>query len=238
MLLDGLTGSLANRRIPIPYSMEEHTLVYEKTCCQATPANAIMPPRKTGGKTPGLTRQPLDREDWVRAALNLLAEEGIAGVRIEVLAKRCGVTKGSFYWHFKDRQALLEAALETWSAGRIRDIEKNTSVIPGAEATQLRHAIDWYSANRNRKGMAIELAVRDWARHDIRAAASVEAVDLYRLRCTERLLLAAGTPAADAKSRSLLLYACTFGLSLMHYASFADDPARLREQISAYLVSQ
>ena len=183
-------------------------------------------------------RTQLDRNDWIEGAIDVLAEHGIAGLRVEVLAKNFGVTKGSFYWHFKDRQALLEAALETWSAGRIRDIEKNTSVIPGAEATQLRHAIDWYSANRNRKGMAIELAVRDWARHDKRAAASVEAVDLYRLRCTERLLLAAGTPAADAKSRSLLLYACTFGLSLMHYASFADDPARLREQISAYLVSQ
>ncbi|WP_415036854.1 TetR/AcrR family transcriptional regulator [Azonexus sp.] len=178
----------------------------------------------------------MDRDDWVRAALNLLAEEGIAGVRIELLAKRCGVTKGSFYWHFKDRQALLAATLETWCAGRIRDIEKNTLVAPGEEAAQLRHAIDWYGANRNRKGMAIELAIRDWARHDPQAAASVETVDLYRLRCTERLFLAAGTPAADAKSRSLLLYASTFGLSLMHFAPFDDDPAALKEKISRYLV--
>ena len=173
----------------------------------------------------------------MRAALNLLAEEGIAGVRIEVLAKRCGVTKGSFYWHFKDRQALLEAALETWSAGRIRDIEKNTSVIPGAEATQLRHAIDWYSANRNRKGMAIELAVRDWARHDTRAAAIVESVDLYRLECTRKLFVAAGMSDAEAKSRSLLLYACVFGLSLMHYAHFDNNLGDLKQRIAERIVS-
>ena len=196
-----------------------------------------MPPRKTGGKTPGLTRQPLDREDWVRAALNLLAEEGIAGVRIEVLAKRCGVTKGSFYWHFKDRQALLEAALETWSAGRIRDIEKNTSVIPGAEATQLRHAIDWYSANRNRKGMAIELAIRDWARRDELAAAVVEAVDHARLEGARHLLLRCGVPASEAKARSLLLYAYIFGQTMMLCDGYDDDISALRRQIAQKLIA-
>jgi AcrR family transcriptional regulator len=208
----------------------------KKQAVTPLPTNSAATTRKTGRRKTSPARQSLDRDDWVRAALNLLAGEGVTGVRIELLAKRCGVTKGSFYWHFKDRQALLDATLEAWCAGRIRDIEKNTTVAPGKEADQLRHAIDWYGANRNRKGMAIELAIRDWARHDKRAAATVETVDLYRLRCTERLLLAAGTPAADAKSRSLLLYATTFGLSLMHYAPFDDDPGALKAQISAHLV--
>ena len=52
-----------------------------------------------------------------------------------MLAKRCGVTKGSFYWHFRDRQDLLQAILEHWRLGRIRDIEKVTTVVPGVVDT-------------------------------------------------------------------------------------------------------
>lgn len=185
-------------------------------------------------KTP---RTQLDPDRWVEAAIDVLAREGIAGLRVEVLAKRCGVTKGSFYWHFKDRQALLDAVLERWKAGRIIDIEKTTSVTPGNERDQLHYAIEVYGASRNRKGMSIELAVRDWARHDVRAAAVVESVDLYRLECTRKLFVAAGMSDAEAKSRSLLLYACVFGLSLMHYSHFDDNLNDLKQRIAERIVS-
>lgn len=182
-------------------------------------------------------RTQLDPERWVEAATELLAKEGVSGLRVEVIAKRCGVTKGSFYWHFKDRQALLAAVLEFWKEGRIRDIEKTTSVAPGKERDQLHYAIEVYGASRNRKGMAIELAVRDWARHDAHAAAIVESVDLYRLDCTRKLFVAAGMSDAEAKSRSLLLYACVFGLSLMHYTHFDDDLSNLKQRIAERIIS-
>jgi AcrR family transcriptional regulator len=183
------------------------------------------------------TRPQLDPECWIEVAIDVLAKEGVTGLRVEVLAKRCGVTKGSFYWHFKDRQALLDAVLEHWKAGRIRDIEKTTSVVPGGERDQLLFAIELYGASRNRKGMSIELAVRDWARHDPQAAAFVEMVDLYRLECTRKLFVAAGMSDAEAKSRSLLLYACVFGLSLMHYNHFDDNLADLKQRIAERIVS-
>ncbi len=182
-------------------------------------------------------RVQLDRGNWIESAIDVLAREGLGGLRIEVLAKRCGVTKGSFYWHFKDRQDLLTAMLEYWKEGRIRDIEKTTSVTPGREREQLHFAIDVYGASRNRKGMAIELAVRDWARHDPQAATFVEAVDLYRLECTRKLFVAAGMTDAEAKSRSLLLYACVFGLSLMHYTHFDDHLEDLKQRIAERIVS-
>ncbi len=173
----------------------------------------------------------------MEAAIDVLARDGIAGLRVEVLAKRCGVTKGSFYWHFKDRQALLDAVLAFWKDGRIRDIEKVTSVAPGKEREQLRYAIEVYGASRNRKGMAIELAIRDWARHDAQAAMVVETVDLYRLDCTRKLFVAAGMSDAEAKSRSLLLYACVFGLSLMHYSHFDNDLSNLKQRIAERIIS-
>ena len=56
----------------------------------------------------------LSAEDWALAALDVIAEQGLAAVAVEPLARRLGVTKGSFYWHFPSREALLVAALERW----------------------------------------------------------------------------------------------------------------------------
>ena len=198
----------------------------------------VKTPRRTPRRAAALApRTQLDRNDWIEAATDVLAKEGVAGLRVEVLAKTCGVTKGSFYWHFKDRQDLLTAVLEHWKEGRIRDIEKTTSFQPGNEREQLHYAIEVYGASRNRKGMLIELAVRDWARHDPLAAAVVEAVDLYRLECTRRLFVASGMSEAEAKSRSLLLYACVFGLSLMHYGKFDENIPDLKQRIAERIVS-
>jgi AcrR family transcriptional regulator len=62
----------------------------------------------------GSQRSRLTAHDWVRAALTAMAEGGLEAVAVEPLAARLGATKGSFYWHFENRQALLEAALAAW----------------------------------------------------------------------------------------------------------------------------
>ena len=56
----------------------------------------------------------LSAADWEQAALDTLAETGLGTVAVESLARRLGVTKGSFYWHFATREALIKAALERW----------------------------------------------------------------------------------------------------------------------------
>ncbi|THF63528.1 TetR/AcrR family transcriptional regulator [Pseudothauera rhizosphaerae] len=177
-------------------------------------------------------RIQLDRDAWVQAAIEVLAEEGVAGLRVEVLAKRLKVTKGSFYWHFQDRRDLLLAVLHYWKDGRIRDIVKQTRAQPGRELEQIYHVIDIYSTTRSRRGMMIELAVRDWARRDPEAAAIVAEVDDTRLRCARNLFLACGVPMEEASSRCMLLYAYVFGLSLMVYDRFDSDPARLKRDIA------
>ncbi|MGY0505482.1 TetR/AcrR family transcriptional regulator [Luteimonas sp. e5] len=58
----------------------------------------------------------LSAEDWAQAALDQIAEQGVSAVAVEPLARRLGVTKGSFYWHFPSRDALLQAALERWES--------------------------------------------------------------------------------------------------------------------------
>ncbi|MDR0775328.1 MAG: TetR/AcrR family transcriptional regulator [Azonexus sp.] len=202
-----------------------------------TVKSPVPPEIETTADRRRVPRTQLDPGRWVAAAIDVLAREGIAGLRVEVLAKRCGVTKGSFYWHFKDRRALFTAVLEHWKLGRIRDIEKTTAFTPGEEFARLNYVIEVYGANRNRKGMDIELAIRDWARHDAGAAAVVEAVDLHRLECTRKLFVAAGMSDGEAKSRSLLLYACVFGLSLMHYDPFDSNLPQLKQRIAERIVA-
>ena len=177
-------------------------------------------------------RAMLDRDAWIKAAVTILAEHGADGLRVEVLAKRLGVTKGSFYWHFKDRRDLLDAVLNLWKDGRIRDIRKQTQAETGGEAAALLHTIEVYSSARNRKGIAIEAAVRDWARRDSQTAAAVEEVDAERLACASRLFLARGLDAKEAQARSVMLYAYVFGVSLMHCGSFTDDLASLKSWIA------
>lgn len=63
-------------------------------------------------------RRRLSPEDWTEAALDAIGEVGLAGVAVEPLAARLGATKGSFYWHFRDQRALVEAALERWEQER------------------------------------------------------------------------------------------------------------------------
>ncbi|MDA0189653.1 MAG: TetR/AcrR family transcriptional regulator [Proteobacteria bacterium] len=183
------------------------------------------------------SRTQLDRKEWIESAIDVLAAHGLDGLRVEVLAKNFGVTKGSFYWHFKDRQDLFSAVLQTWKDGRIRDINKQTTGAPGKEREQLHHVIEVYSANRNRKGISIELAVRDWARRDTQAAAVVEEVDTYRLECTRKLFVTLGLSDDEAKSRSLLLYAYVFGQSLMAYDRYDPKVADFRRWIADRIVS-
>ena len=72
------------------------------------------------GATERSTR--LNAETWERAALEAIAELGLPGVAVEPLAKKLGVTKGSFYWHFADREALLHAALKRWEKRSTDDV--------------------------------------------------------------------------------------------------------------------
>ena len=177
-------------------------------------------------------RISLDRDAWIKGAIAILAEHGVERLRVEVLATRLGVTKGSFYWHFKDRRDLQDAVLDFWKEGRIRDIRKQTQAQPGGEAAALLHTIEVYASARNRKGIAIEGAVRDWARRDPQAAAVVEEVDAERLACACRLFLACGIKEEEAQARSLLLYAYVFGVSLMRPGAFTSDIESLKAWIA------
>ncbi len=74
-------------------------------------------------------RTKLSADDWEREALILIADKGIQGLAVEPLARRMGITKGSFYWHFSNRDALLEQALAGWEKHDSRNLETSLGSI-------------------------------------------------------------------------------------------------------------
>ncbi len=154
-------------------------------------------------------------QDWVTVGLAELGANGIAGVRVEVLAERMGITKGGFYRRFKDRRELLDAMLTAWSEGRVEAIEQHARVGGATALERLRGLIRLYTERANAEGMAIELAVRQWARTDEAAAAAAAKVDAARLRTVTKLYRQLGLSAVDAEARATLFYAFLFGQGLL-----------------------
>lgn len=168
-------------------------------------------------------------DGWIEAGFRELARSGVEGVRVEVLAKNLGVTKGGFYRRFKDRAALLEGMLQTWRAGRIAAIEQQTS-LDGANARErLRALIQLYSERMNTEGMAVELAIRQWARSDETAAVAVASVDAARLKNVGQLYRATGLAPEEADAQAFLFYCFIFGQSLL----FLERGPRKRAQLIA-----
>jgi len=152
---------------------------------------------------------------WIEAALKELGRGGVEGVRVEVLAERLGITKGGFYRRFKDRRALLEAVLATWTRGRVAAVEAQTRLAGESARERLKSVIRLYSERLNPEGMAIELAIRQWARSDQAALAAVASVDAARLNNVADLYRELGLAPADAQARAVLFYSFIFGQSLL-----------------------
>jgi AcrR family transcriptional regulator len=152
---------------------------------------------------------------WVAAAFDALAEGGVGLVRVELLARRLKLTKGSFYWHFQDRPDLLAAMSAEWRDGRTAAIREQAGPAELPAATRLERLLDLYLSGGNPKGLRIELAMRDWARHDPAAAKAVASVDAARLEAVGGLFEALGLPTREARARAHLFYAFIFGRSLI-----------------------
>jgi AcrR family transcriptional regulator len=152
------------------------------------------------------TNSRLDATAWTVAALNLLAEQGIDGVRIELLARRLGVTKGSFYWHFKDRDDLHVAMLDHWRRKTTLGLIDRLDHTDAPACERLRQLIRLMTSPQSIQGSEVELSVRLWGRRDPRAQAALTEVDDLRTRYMAGLLKEAGIPADEAQARSLLIY--------------------------------
>jgi len=158
----------------------------------------------------------LSRDDWTAAALDALAEDGLAAVAIDPLARRLGATKGSFYWHFGSRDELIAATLELWERRDTRDVLDRLEAIddPGERLVALARSAYGLAA-RGSDPQAGVLA----AATDPRVAPVLERVTLARLAALERLFGEAGLGTEEAARRARLTYALYVGIGDLRRAA-------------------
>ena len=150
----------------------------------------------------------LTADDWLKHGLKTLARSGPEGLKADSLAKSLGVSRGSFYWHFKDINAFKMALLERWKAiitdNTITDLAAHTEG-PDRLAEIMRRAFSFDDR--------LERAVRRWAFQSKAVRRAVSAVDKLRIDYLKSLLVDAGLTEAVASARSVFIYSASLGRS-------------------------
>ena len=154
-----------------------------------------------------MAQNRLDRDAWLLAATSALIEEGPGALRVEPLARALGVTKGSFYWHFKDRAALRAAVLTKWFEDATLGVINHVDGAAGSPEERLRELITASFSHAGRR----DRAFRAWAAQDDAAALMVEQVDRRRLDYVQALFEASGQPRRIARLRARVAYAALVG---------------------------
>jgi AcrR family transcriptional regulator len=167
----------------------------------------------------------LSREQWIEAALALLARGGSSAVEIEPMARSLRVTKGSFYWHFRDRNDLLASVLRRWEESETVKVIGRVEAGGGSALERLRRL---FSIAIERRTMDLEVALRQWARQDPRALRAVLRVDARRIAYVRALYVDAGLAALEAEARALLAYSALLGEAFIASPRGSETPERLR----------
>jgi AcrR family transcriptional regulator len=168
------------------------------------------------------TRTP--RRRWIDEGLRALAAGGPDVVRIEPLAKALGVTRGGFYWHFEDREALLAEMLDAWERAATDEVIERVEREGGDPRAKVRRAgLLTFSAEL----LPIELAIRDWSRHEPAVAGRLRRVDNRRMDYLRALFGAFCADEAEVEARSMLAFSLLIGSHFMA----ADHGDRSRAEV-------
>ncbi len=151
----------------------------------------------------------LGRADWLRAALICLIDDGIEAVQITRLATSIGTSRGSFYWHFKSRQELLDGLLNEWFAVNSEPINRLLDSAPSLDRGVLSFFAIW--ADPEAFSPKLEQAVRDWARLDDTVLAIVRAEDTKRVAAIAGFFQRFDYQEEDATVRARVLYYAQVG---------------------------
>jgi AcrR family transcriptional regulator len=170
------------------------------------------------------TRTPRNR--WIEGGLSALAAGGPDAVRIEPLAQALGVSKGGFYWHFKDRQALLEEMLDTWERTMVDEVIETVEADDKDARSRLRQLFALAAAS-GREMLKTELAIRNWARRDDAVAERLRQVDNRRMNYMRTLFGAFCEDEDDVEARCLL----TFSLFVGNHFVNVDHGGRSRTEV-------
>lgn len=157
----------------------------------------------------GRPSRRLNAEDWVTAAIAALGESGLTGVAVEPLAKRLGATKGSFYWHFKDRGALVDAVLARWEQlGTDEVIARLDALADPVERLRLLFTEVIEYATEGREELALLAAIDQPV-----VADAMRRVAARRIEYVAAQLRLLAVPAAQASTRAAVAVGIYHGIN-------------------------
>ena len=171
------------------------------------------------------TRTP--RSSWIDEGLRALAAGGPDAVRIELLARELGVTRGGFYWHFDDRRALLDEMLDAWERLGVDEVIDRVEAEGEGEGARAKLRRLFAIGVSSDEVLRIELAIRDWARRDRAVARRLRGVDNRRMDYMRSLFGAFCPDEAEVEARCMLAFSVWIGNHLI----VADHGARSREDV-------
>ena len=180
---------------------------------------------------------PLGRKDWIEAAIAMLAGDNVEALRVDTLAEKLGVTKGSFYWHFKGREDLLFAVLDEWRLRMTSEVQSLIFDRSGTPWDRLERLVRIAISSRaDVPGGPFEITLRDWARRDPKVAEVVRAVDAERIAFAAQLYREAGLSEADAQDYAEAHLAMVIGIRMTLADSESREEIKRRRRISTALL--
>jgi AcrR family transcriptional regulator len=147
------------------------------------------------------TDQRISKAQWLDMAIEVMETDGVAGVRIEVLAKRLAISKSGFYWHFKNRDHLLADMLEFWFHEVTEVITENAEILslePKSRLARTAEMILKYDLTR------YEISIRQWALWNPMAARAVRKVNRIRFNFIGKAFAELGFTGDDLEMRTML----------------------------------
>lgn len=160
----------------------------------------------------------------------MLAEEGVGALAVEALARRLGVTKGSFYWHFKNREALLQAALNRWEADDEGELQQHIGAAGDHPRERLGALFRWVSGEA--QAHRIYAALLQALDHPL-VQPTMTRVSQRRMDFLEAAFREAGLESAVARHRARLTYAAYVGFLQLNLT--LELPHLSHEQYEAYV---
>lgn len=178
-------------------------------------------------------KKPLTQTDWIEAGFIALTNGGPQAIKVEAIARTLKVSKGSFYWHFKDAPALKSAMLEHWMRVATADVIDVVEGGPKNAADQLRQLIEISAAGLH--GRMVEAAIRDWARYDETVANLLGAVDKNRVGFVLKLFKSHGISESKCASHASILYSALIGLEATLQHAIIDPAEALNNLLELLL---
>jgi AcrR family transcriptional regulator len=177
----------------------------------------------------------VSRDDWLKAALEVLAETGVEAVKIDYLARRVGVAKTGFYWHFKNRRALLDAMLEFWEREYTTVVTENPEVAAMPPAQRLQRINEVVDENWLAE---YELAITHWAQHDQAAARVLGHSYKLRMGFVGQALRELGFSGDELEMRTRLFVCYVSNAPQIFGASLTARDKRIRKLRNRLMIQQ